>query len=49
MNPLKRLFKYRCAYYWRKFCHFCGFCPSCGSQVNFTRHGQAICPACQKR
>jgi len=40
--------KYRLRYYWKKLGTFFGFCP-CGSRVNFTRDGRALCPNCKRR
>jgi hypothetical protein len=39
---------YRVRYYWRKFVNFIGFCHRCGSSVNYTSYGKAICPNCGK-
>ena len=37
---------YRIRYYWRKFVNLIGLCHRCGSAVNYTRHGKAVCPKC---
>jgi hypothetical protein len=37
--------RYRVRYYWRKTCNAFGYCP-CGSLVNFTSKGRAVCPQC---
>jgi rRNA maturation endonuclease Nob1 len=39
---------YRLRYYWRKAVNFAGLCYRCGSTVNYTRKGKAICPRCGK-
>ena len=40
---------YRLRYYWRRFAHVLGRCPACWERVNYTRHGQAVCPTCGRR
>lgn len=44
---MKIHFKLR--YYLGKVCKFLGFCRDCRSTLNFTRHGQGVCPNCSKR
>ena len=39
---------YRLRYYWRTMVNFVGLCYRCGSPVNYTRNGKAICPKCGK-
>ncbi|WP_345714919.1 hypothetical protein [Luteolibacter yonseiensis] len=37
--------------YWLgKFCkNFLGICRACGTGLNYTRHGQGVCPKCSRR
>lgn len=41
--------KYKFRYYLGKICKFLGFCRDCRATLNFTKHGQGVCPKCSKR
>lgn len=41
--------KHRFNYYCAKVYKFFGKCYSCGEELNYTRHGQGVCPSCKKR
>lgn len=47
MRRIARL-GYRLRYYLRKATNFVGLCYRCGSFVNYTRSGRAVCPKCGK-
>lgn len=44
-----RTLQLRAKYYLGKLCAFLGFCWRCRTALNFTRHGQGICPNCGHR
>jgi NADH pyrophosphatase NudC (nudix superfamily) len=44
-----RVIHLRLRYYLGRFCAALGFCLHCGSRLNFTRSGRAICPDCGHR
>lgn len=40
---------HRVKYWWIRLVATAGWCTRCGSEMNITRHGQAICPECRRR
>lgn len=41
--------KIKLNYYMGKVYKLAGKCWNCGEYLNFTRHGQGVCPCCKKR